>query len=161
MYLLIVVLLLLVCPSASVVIEAFRSHETVFNLALIGRWWTFWAVGVRLFTAGIRQVLQPRFTAEDIFNIHDKAAFSIVREVGSANLAMGTLGICSVFRPGWVVAAAMAGGIYYGCAGLVHLWRRDKNIVKYIAMVSDGTVSAILATFVLMSLLQSSRHLSN
>jgi hypothetical protein len=36
-----------------------------------------WAVGVRLFTAGARQMLQPQFTA-DMFAIKDSAAHAIV-----------------------------------------------------------------------------------
>jgi hypothetical protein len=71
----------------------------------------FWAGGVRLLIAGIRQVVQPRFTAEEIFRIHDRASFPIVREVGFANLSTGLLGICSLFRVGWVVPAAIVAGL--------------------------------------------------
>ena len=41
-------LLVLVLPLASLLVES-RSPD----LALVGKWWTFWAIGVRLFTAGL------------------------------------------------------------------------------------------------------------
>jgi hypothetical protein len=153
MYFIMVVLFLVACPLASAAIEAFRFHETLANLTLIGRWWTFWAVGVRLFTAGIRQVLQPRFTAEEIFRVRDTSAFPIVREIGFANLSMGTLAICSIFRPGWVIPAAVVGGLYYAFAGLGHLPQTNKNAKEYTAMISDGFAAVILAAFVLRNIL--------
>ena len=151
MYFIIVILFLFICPLASVAIEAFRSHETLTSLVLIGRWWTFWAVGVRLFLAGIRQVVQPRFTAEEIFEIHDPSALPIIREIGFANLSMGTLGICSIFRPDWVIPAAIVGSLYYGFAGLGHLPQKNKNAKEYTAMVSDLFAAGILAWFALKS----------
>jgi hypothetical protein len=151
MYFVSVILFLLICPLASVVIDAVRLHESFASLALIGRWWTFWAVGVRLLMAGIRQVVQPRFTAEEIFGIRDASALPIVREIGFANLSMGALGIFSVVRPGWVVPAAMVGGLYYGLAGLGHLPQKNKNAKEYTAMVSDWFVAGVLGWFVLRS----------
>jgi hypothetical protein len=153
MYFAIVILFLLVCPLASVVIEAGRLHEGLTGLALIGRWWTFWAVGVRLLVAGVRQVVQPRFTAEEIFGIHDAGALPIVREIGFANLAIGTLGIVSVVRSDWVIPAAMVGGLYYALAGLGHLPHKDKNAKEYTAMVSDWFAATVLGWFVVRSLM--------
>jgi hypothetical protein len=153
MYFIIVVLFLIVCPLASAAIEAFRFHETLANLTLMGRWWTFWAVGGRLFTAGIRQVIQPRFTAEEIFGLRDTSAFPLVREIGFANLSVGTLGICSIFHPGWVTPAAVVGGLYYAFAGLGHLPQKNKNAKEYTAMISDGFAAAILAAFLLRNIL--------
>ncbi len=151
MYFASVILLLLICPVVSVAIEAGRLHESVASLALIGRWWTFWAVGVRLFVAGVRQVVQPRFTAEEIFQIRDAGALPVVREIGFANLAMGTLGILSVVRPGWVVPAALVGGLYYGLAGFVHLPGKGRNAKEYTALVSDWLVAGVLGWFVVRS----------
>ena len=153
MYFIIVVLLLFVFPSASVAVEGFRFHESLTSLVLIGRWWTFWAVGVRLFLAGIRQVIQPRFTAEEIFQIHDASALPIIREIGFGNLSMGALGICSIFHPDWVIPAAIVGGLYYGFAGLGHLPKKNKNAKEYTAMVSDWFAGAILAWCVVNSLI--------
>ena len=50
-YLAIVVLLMLVLPLASLLIE---TREP--GLALVGKWWTFWAIGVRLPRGGFRTI---------------------------------------------------------------------------------------------------------
>jgi hypothetical protein len=64
---------------------------------------------------------------------------------------MGALGICSVFRPEWVIPAAIVGGLYYGLAGLGHLPQKNKNAKEYTAMVSDWFAAVVLAWFVLKS----------
>jgi hypothetical protein len=97
-YFIAVILLLLIFPVASVLTESALSGYTANILGLTGKWFVFWAAGVRLFTAGLRQVVQPKFTAEEIFAIHDLGSFAIVRELGFANLSMGLLGICTIFR---------------------------------------------------------------
>jgi hypothetical protein len=116
-------------------------------LLLVGKWYVLWAVGVRLFTAGVRQVLQPQFTA-DIFAIKDGAAHAIVREVGFANLAMGVLGLASVIETGWIVPAAIVGGLCYGLAGIGHLLRRKRSFHEQIALISDLFALVVLGVFV-------------
>jgi hypothetical protein len=152
MYFVIVILLLLVLPLMSMAAQAVLSHHTLSILFLAGRWFTFWAVGVRLFLAGVRQVMQPRFTAEEIFEIHDLKALAIVRELGFANLSMGFLGLCSVARAGWVVPAALVGGLYYGLAGIGHAFRHNKNAKEHMATVSDVLISLLLLVVVWKSL---------
>src|SRR5580704_14536861 len=152
MYFAIVILLLLIFPLASVTTEAVLSRHTVSVILLIGKWFVFWAVGVRLFIAGARQVIQPRFTAEEIFGLADRGVFPIVRELGFANLSMGLLGICSLVRSGWIVPAALVGGLYYGLAGIGHVFQKEKNAKENIAMVSDGFIFLVLLAFVVSSL---------
>jgi hypothetical protein len=151
MYFVVVILLLFVFPMASVIAEATLSSNGASIIFLVGKWFAFWAVGVRLFIAGLRQVIQPGFTAKEIFGIQDTASFAIVREVGFANLSMGLLGICSVVRQGWIVPAALVGGLYYGLAGAGHIFHKNKNAKEYTAMISDGFVFVLLAVFVLHS----------
>jgi hypothetical protein len=153
MYVVAVVLLLLIFPVASIAIEGFASGHASGLLSLTGKWFVFWAVGIRLFVAGARQVLQPQFTAKEIFEIQESGSFAIVRELGFANLSMGLLGIFSLFRTGWIVPAAIVGGLYYGLAGMGHAFRNSKNFKEYVAMVSDLFVFLILAVFVLKSFL--------
>ena len=143
MYLVSVVLLLLVLPAASVIVAMLAAPHGRDVVALIGKWYVFWAVGIRLLLAGVRQVSQPRFTAAEIFDLDDVKAFPIVREIGFANLSMGTLGVSSIFRPDWLVPAAVAGGLYYGLAGLGHVVR-SRNAKGRIAMLSDGFAFLVL-----------------
>jgi len=102
MYFVSVFLLLLVLPAASVVLEGIFSPRGVEVMGLVGKWYVFWACGIRLLLAGIRQVSQPRFTATEIFDLDNVKAFPIVREIGFGNLAMGTLAVCTFFRPAWL-----------------------------------------------------------
>jgi len=147
MYFVMVLLLLLLLPAASVGMEAIGVQHPQGLMFLMGKWLVFWGVGVRLFLAGTRQVIQPRFTAQEIFQIQSAEPLPIVRELGFANLSMGTLGVSSLFETSWIVPAAIAGGLYYGLAGLGHIGQKGKNAKEYTAMVSDGFVFVLLAAF--------------
>jgi len=148
MYFVTVILLLLVLPAGSVIAEGAFSAHSASVISLIGKWFVFWAAGVRLFIAGARQVIQPQFTAAEIFDIQDYKSFAIVRELGFANLSMGFLAMSSMLRPGWVVPAALVGGLYYGLAGLGHVFRKGRNAKENMAMISDIFICLVLIAFV-------------
>ncbi len=116
MYIISVFLLLLVLPAISVIVEALHIGAGADIMWLIGKWFVFWACGVRLLLAGIKQTLQPEFTAKSIFGIDAPGTGGIVREVGFGNLSMGTLSLASILEPSWVVPAAIVAGLYYGLA---------------------------------------------
>ncbi len=151
MYFVYTVFLLFVFPIASIAGEALWLRDGVGPMLLIGKWFVFWSIGVRLLLAGIRQALQPQFTAERIFNIKGPAANDIVREVGFGNLAMSTLGLASLAQPAWLVPAAIVGGLYYGLAGAGHGFRSDRNFNEQTAFVTDLMIFVVLAVFVVSS----------
>jgi len=151
MYFAVVILLLLVFPVISIGAEAVLSPHASSLEFLTGKWFVFWGVGVRLFIAGARQVTQPRFTAQEIFGLGDRGVFPIVRELGFANLSMGLLGICSVFRSAWIVPAAVVGGLYYALAGIGHVFQKERNAKENMAMVSDGFIALVLLAFMVSS----------
>jgi hypothetical protein len=132
-----IVLIMFVFPAVSMLIEFLTARVDGGFLFLLGKWFVFWAIGVRFFTAGMRQVLQPRFTARHIFGITDGRALGIVRELGFANLSIGLLGLCSLFTPAWILPAAVAGTLFYGLAFLQHVLRKRKNTAEDAALVSD------------------------
>jgi hypothetical protein len=146
MYFIVVIMLLLVLPAASVILESTISAHGASIMGMIGKWYVFWAGGVRLLLAGLRQVSQPRFTASEIFGLDNVKAFPIVREIGFGNLAMGTLAICTIFRGAWLVPAAMVVCLYYGLAGLGHLLRDERNAQETVAMASDAFAFLVLLT---------------
>ena len=125
MYLTVVALLMFIFPAISVVVESMGSHNHTSLLMLIGKWFVFWAVGVRLFTAGLRQVIKPELTARDILGIKAKESWLLVQELGFANVSIGLLGICTIFKPEWLLPAALAGGLFYGLAGIRHIFKKD------------------------------------
>lgn len=151
MYFIAVVLFMFVCPLTSAAIEAWRGDQSLWSMVLVGKWWVFWAVGIRLFTAGIRQVVQPGFTAQTIFEVHNPSSLPIVREIGFANLSMGTVGILCLFRMQWIIPAAVVGGLYYGFAALGHLPRKKKNPRENLATISDAFASFVLLSFAFAS----------
>lgn len=150
-YLLTVLLLLLVVPAGCVLGEALmRGAPDLWWL--IGKWFTFWACGVRLFVAGLRQTFGPAFTAKEIFRVDDPAAHPIVREIGFGNLAMGTLALASLAVPAWILPAAIVGGLYYGLAGLGHVLNKERNPKEQVALVSDLWIFLLLAAFTVSQL---------
>lgn len=133
-------------------VEHYVLHSTAPLLLLVGKWFVFWPVGVRLFLAGLRQYFQPRFTAEKIFDIKNDEALPIVQELGLANLSMGLLGIISLMLPAFVLPTAIVGGLFYGLAGINHMVRGGRNVNCTIAMISDLFIFLVLAAYVLIDL---------
>jgi hypothetical protein len=147
MYFLIVAALMLGLPVASIVVETMLTDHGVLTMTVIGRWFVFWSVGVRLLMAGLRQIFQPRYTAETILGIKSSDSLLVVRELGIANTAIGSIGMGSLFFPGWVLPAGMAGAIFYGLAGINHAAHKERNRLQSVAMTSDLFVALVLLAF--------------
>ena len=109
MYVAVVFVTMLAAPLLSIALEYGSGSGPL--VALVGKWFVFWTVGVRLGLAGARQIVQPGFTAKDIFNIADEKALAIVRELGFANLALAIVGLVSLVEPTFVLPAAITAGI--------------------------------------------------
>jgi hypothetical protein len=152
MYLPAIVLLMGVLPILSILAERFVFHGSGDLVFLVGRWFVFRAVGVRLAIAGIRQMTGPAFTAETIFRIHDQAALKIVQELGFGTFSIGLLGVLSVFETGWIVPAAITGGLFYGLAGIKHVLNGERNAYETIATISDLFIFAVLAAYLAAAL---------
>jgi hypothetical protein len=146
-YFYIVFLLMLLLPMFSVLVERFAGQAHTGMLYLLGKWFVFWSVGVRLFLAGLRQSAQPRFTAEAIFGLGEDAPLQIIRELGYANIAIGLLGFLSITNKDWCVPAAVTGAVFYGLSGLKHLKADHRNRLQNVAMISDLFVFSMLAIF--------------
>ena len=149
MFLLIVIVLMLALPLISIVTQIVLSDHGALHgashLAIVAKWYVFWAFGVRLSLAGLRQAIQPRYTAETILGFKGTEALFFVRELGFANVAMGSVGVASLFAPSWVTPAAMLGAIYYGLAGISHCFHKVRNKSENVALVSDLFAAVVLA----------------
>jgi hypothetical protein len=146
-YLFVVLLLMLVLPLASTFID--RNAGPFIDTA--GKWFVFWAIGIRLFSAGMRQVMNPLFTLQQIFLIDDPSGAIVVRELGFANICFGATGIAALFLPAWRPAAAFAGGLYMGIAGVYHLVKKPESPNEVLAMVSDLYILAVMGVYLLFS----------
>lgn len=146
------VVLMFVLPLVSCAIEmALRDFAFPF-VPVVGKWLVFWGVGVRLLLAGFRQIAQPSFTAQKILGVSDERAFILVRELGFANMAIGTIAVVSLFVPSWIMPAAVAGAIFLGLAGINHARQPERNSRENLATVTDLVLAALLAMFCLISL---------
>ena len=137
---------MLVFPCISIITDN-RSDQSLILLG--GKWFVFWAIGIRLFTAGLKQAIKPAFTAEEIFHIKEPASQIIVRELGFANICFGLAGIMSLFIPEWRTAAAFTGGLYLGIAGVYHIIKKPSTANEVIAMISDLFIFLVMAVYLL------------
>ncbi|HYP84146.1 DUF6790 family protein [Variovorax sp.] len=143
MYYLSVSLLMFVFPVSAVVIEQFtRSGPPLVES--IARWSAFWAVGVRLFLAGARQIINPAYTARTLLGIAGTEPLLLVRELGFANVSFGALGLLSLWRSDWVPAACLAGGLFFALAGIGHVFHPHRNRLENVAMASDLLAALVL-----------------
>ena len=149
MYLSVVLALMLVLPVTSILVETLLRDHGVLLWPVFGKWWVFWAVGVRLLLAGIRQILQPRYTAETILGITGEDALLVVRELGFANVAIGSVGVGSLFFPEWAQPAAIAGALFYGLAGINHFTHEERNFNENIAMTSDIFTACVMLSIII------------
>jgi hypothetical protein len=142
---------MVVLPICSIILEH-SLHPGVSISSLVGQWFVFWGVGVRLGLAGLRQVMQPGFTAREIFKIAGEEAWPVVRELGFANISIAVIALASAAMTTFVLPAAIAGGIFYAMAGFIHVMSQSRSRNEYIAMVSDFFMSAVLVIFVVATL---------
>ncbi len=149
MYLASVSLLMFVFPAVCVAAEALLLHGHVDPVALFGRWFVFWGVGIRLLAAGLRQVLEPAYTAESIFRIKDPGARKLVLEIGFGNLSIGALGAVTLTMPQWIAPAALAGCLFYALAGIQHALNATRGGRETIAMLTDLAMAMLLGAYLI------------
>jgi hypothetical protein len=144
-YVFMIAALMFVLPIVSIFSELGASVP--LSTALIGKWFVFWAVGIRLLAAGSRQILQPKYTAENILGIKSADSLMLVRELGFANVAVGCVAAASLVAAGWTLPMAVVGALFYGLAGINHLLHAGRNKLQNVAMASDIFIAVVLAVF--------------
>jgi hypothetical protein len=147
MYIAVVALTMLVLPLVSIVIDS-GVHPGALAVIVVGRWFVFWGVGVRLGLAGMRQLFRPSFTAREIFHTTNDEVLPLVRELGAANLSIALVALLSLAMPNFVLPAAIYATIFYGVAGIRHFAERDRSRNENVAMGSDLFMALVLLLFV-------------
>lgn len=140
-----------ILPAVSIIIENLTANAAITLIAV--KWILFWGVGLRLFTCGLKQAVQPVFTASNIFEIREERAHVVVRELGFANISMGLSGILSIFYGGFRSAVWVTGLTYYALAYIQHIFRKEKNSVESFAAVTDLTIILELAVSGLLAVI--------
>lgn len=139
--------LMLILPAVSVTAEMLAGGTAATPMDLIGKWFVFWAVGVRLLAAGLNQVRNPGFTVQKIFRIDHAQSHAFVRELGFANISLGVLGVVSSFASTLRPGAAVAGGLFLGLAGAYHAIKRPAGANEWVAMLTDLFAFGVLAGY--------------
>jgi hypothetical protein len=152
LYLVVLFILMFGFPLLSVFLE-YRMRRTPLDPGLIGKWFVFWSIGVRLFIAGIGQIAMPGIAVLRIFHATEEKGPGI-RELGLANISMGIMGMVSLVYDEWRPLAAITGGIFFGLAGLRHLFRKPGNFHDIAAMVTHQLIAVIMMMYVFFSLLR-------
>lgn len=107
-------------------------------------WFVFFGVGVRLGVAGARQLLQPAFTAREIFHLEGSGVLAVVRELGIANLGAGVVALLSTWRPSFALPIAIWAALFYGAAAAGHLHRQERNAKELTALATDLVMALAL-----------------
>jgi hypothetical protein len=144
MYITSLLLLMLILPLGAVAVERYFLHSVVSVALLLEKWFVFCGVGMRLLLAGVRQTVNPRYTSEVILGLKTSEPWVVVRELGFANIAIGTVALGSMVTGSWLTPAAVAGCVFYGLAGINHLAHRNRNRLENLAMVSDLLFAGLL-----------------
>ena len=113
---------------------------------IVGKWFLFCGVGVRLSVAGLSQILNPGFTAAMLHL--DAGAHVIVQELGFTNLLLGGIALLSLFQPGYRVLATGGAG-FMGFAGFLHLSRLspETTMNETLALISDLWIFAVAMVY--------------
>lgn len=120
-------------PLVSVAVARVSVPESAL-LPLVGRWFVFWAAGLRLFLDGAGQLFRRR-------------AAGFRPEAAVAALAIGATGLMAVHRTHWTPAAAMAGGIFLGGLALVRLAQGGRSRAATAGAAGDLFAAAMLGVY--------------
>lgn len=96
---------------------------------------------------GFKQVINPLYTLQTIFNINHAESYALVRELGYSNICKGLAEIISFFLPQWRIVAAFIGGLYFGMAGIQHLIKKHDSPNESIA-ISDIFLCFIMDIYI-------------
>lgn len=140
-----------VLPAIAVFIEARRKQEHI--LELVGKWFIFFGVGVRLLVAGLTQIFVPSFTV-DLLQA-DSSVLILVQELGFTNLLLAGIALLSLFKPNYRVIGT-AGAFYMGFAGILHLSRASSDMTsrETIALWSDLWICLVAIVYLAYKFLE-------
>ena len=145
-----VILCFFFIPLTASMIELLLSHSISTIVDTILKWVVFSSIGLRLGSAGFKQISQPQFTAKEIFNISDEGALPLVREIGFANISFSVIALGSLFIPSFRLPSAIAGGLYFGLSGLLHIQKPKASTEERFAMITDIYIFLVLLVLVVL-----------
>lgn len=145
-----ILLFFLIVPLVAMLVEFLFIGTSQTFVAIAFKWFLLSGVGLRLGGAGVKQIMQPQFTAKEIFNIESDGAAAVVRELGFANICFAVLAVISFFVSSFRIPAAITGGLYFGFAGLLHVFKPKDSSKEIFAMVSDLYIFFVLLILLIL-----------
>jgi hypothetical protein len=112
------------------------------------KWFVFSSLGLRLLLAGIKQLTDPSFTLEKIFNIRHSASIPLVKEIGLHNFCLGFAGVLTLCISSLSLGVLFIGGLYLGMAGILHVIKKPQTYNERVATISD--IVAFIVAFGLL-----------
>jgi len=132
--------IILILPIISIGINIFVNYKKNIKnnfSEIIGNWFIFWSIGIRLFTAGLMQIFNPVYTANLLrLNLND---FIVIRELGLSNLSIGLLGIISFYKHGLQKYVCIYILIFFSGASIIHITRllQYSNFDEIITLITN------------------------
>ena len=148
-----VILSFIIMPLTAISVEVLVIDPSPRLAAIALKWFIFCGIGLRLGMAGIKQIITPQFTAREIFKIQDEGILPIIRELGLANLCFSVIAIISLFIPTFRIPAGIAGGLYFGLAGLLHITKPKDSKNEIFALVSDISIFLVIGVLTIINLI--------
>lgn len=148
-----IILFFLILPCVAILLEVFAVSTPLPFRVIAFKWFVFSGIGLRLGSAGLKQIIQPEFTAKEIFSSESDVAIPIVRELGYANICFSVIALISLIVPTFRIPAAINGGLYFGLAGLLHVFKPKESGKEIFAMASDLFIFLVLLTLLVLNML--------
>ena len=130
---------ILVLPILSIIFNLIINYrknivENIYEI--IGKWFIFWALGIRLVIAGLMQLFNPIYTNNLLqLNLND---FIIIQELGLANFSIGLLCIISFFKKLLQKYVCLYMFIFFIGASTLHIIRiKNINFDELITLVTN------------------------
>lgn len=146
-----VIAFFVIIPVLTIILEQFLFSSSISFFELCLKWFVFSGVGLRLGSSGIKQIVDPSFTATTIFGIKDKKAYALVKEIGFANVSFSMIALLSIVFASFRIPAAVTGGSYFLLAGLLHVFKEKGSEKEVFAMVSDLCIATVLLLLIIVN----------
>lgn len=131
-----------------------ESHIKVIFIdpGLIGKWFIFWAAGVRPFFAGIKLVYRRWTAPAGFFYREMKENFLMIRQLGFAHIAIGVTGMLSLVNSNWRQIAGLAAAFFFGLSAVQHFFIKPVNGKEMAIMITDIMVFTIMLLYLFFTL---------
>lgn len=145
-----IIVFFIIVPVTATMVDYYLFAGSNDLISIAFKWFVFSGIGLRLLSAGIKQAVQPQYTAQEIFDMFNENANPIIRELGFANICFGMLAITSLFIPSFAIPSCLAGGLYFGLAGVMHILKKKDSNEEIFAMISDIYIFVILTILLIL-----------